>query len=608
LGIDVARRREGLIKVILLGIGMLALAVVGASLQNIWCLYVLILLVCVTIALVTFDKLEEAYYPGLLFIIGLSLLWQTTLMGPGLVGSDIHIEYYFHLKSISSGWDYTYPHTYNSCIGATIIAPFLSRMLGISGIWVFKAIYPFLFSFVPLLLYYIYRKQVGNKLAFLAVFFLITVPTWSLEMIGLPRQMLGELMLVACLYLVVVSSWPLKAKVPLIISCSILGVMFHYIIGPAIWLYLGLGMVALLFFKRRTFPVKWLVVIVLILSLACLGWYGGVSSGIPLEVLSREIPTLIAKTLPAIPGTSIEPSDTPVGPPAPEEPNLLEKQEPLVRTAFGLDFMDVSLLGKVFRVFQFITQLLLVVGCFYLLWYRKRYTPEYLSFAGVSVILLLACIVIPRFSNMINATRFYHIALLLLAPAVILGGKLIFRDLRVLVLCLLIPYFLFTSGMVFEAFQYKDIAKIDIPYSIALSHERVDVAAVFTINDIKVRDWAVEHKYEPIFSDINGMLLLSEKMDPSTHKDIGADVSEMKSGWAFLPRNSSELPRVAYIFLRERSVQTKTVTSKPDWFDLTKDATGTRQSYSFEELGLTGKGEVVYQSGDAVLLVVRDGN
>lgn len=589
------------------GVGILALAVAGALTQDVYLLYGVIIAICIVVILVTFNKLGREYYPYLLFFIGLSLLYQATLMSPGLVGTDVHGEYNFYLLAEQNGWDPSIPHAYNSCIGIVLIAPFISKILHIDGIWVFKAIYPFLFAFVPVLLYFIFKKQFGDKVAFLSTFFFIVVPTWSLEMIGLPRQMLGELMFALCAFLIIVSNWRLKVKVPLLAACVILGALFHYVMGPVILFYLGVSTIILLFFKRRTFPVKCLTLIVIILLVASVGYYGWVSTGLPLRGISEGLEAQVSKILPQ-PSTPTTPT-TPDEPGKPDEPSLLEKQEPLIRTAFGLDFMEVSPLGKTFRIFQFGTQLFLVLGCVYLFIHKKRYTPEYLSFAGASVILMLACVLIPRFANIINATRLYHIILFFLAPALILGGRLIMINLKVLTLCLLIPHFLFTSGVLFEAFQQEDISIINIPYSIVLSHKRVDIAAVVTKNDIKVRDWVVRNKLEPLFFDINAMMLFSEKLSPFTWRHIiRKDVSKFEDGWAYLPKHVSELPSGAYIFLRERNVQKEVVTFKPNWFAPTDTATGRRQSYSFQYLGLDKaleEYEVIYQVGDAVLLKVR---
>ena len=155
-------------------------------------------------------------------------------MSSGLVGTDLHTEYYYFWLSAENGWDSSIPHNYNAAIGVVLLAPLIANILHIDGVWVFKAIYPFLFAFVPILLYCIFKKQFGEKIAFLSVFFFIIVPTWSLEMIGLQKQMLGELMFALCAFIIIVSSRRLRIKIPLLITCAILGMLFHYVMGAII--------------------------------------------------------------------------------------------------------------------------------------------------------------------------------------------------------------------------------------------------------------------------------------------------------------------------------------------------------------------------------------
>lgn len=578
---------------ILPGLGILSLAVFGALTQNIYFLYALIIGVCVVVGLVAFDKFSEKHYPYLLFAIGLALLYQTTLMSAGLVGTDIHTEYYFYQLSASNGWDPSQTHAYNSCIGTVIIAPFIAKVLHIDGVWVFKAIYPFLFSFVPVLLYYVFRKQVGAKMAFLATFFFLIVPTWSLEMIGLPRQMLAELMLALCLFFIVVSRWRLQITIPLILVCAILGLLFHYAMGSIIIIYLVFGAAFLLLFKRRTLPVKWLSLVAVIVLIVGFGYYGLVGQGFPLYDWSDN---LKAQVLRIMPKAEVPTSTEGVTLPGASSTSLFAGQEPLVQTALGLDLLEASPDGKAFRVLQFLTQGCIVLGCGYLVWNRKKYSPEFLAFAGVSAVLIGACIFIPGFSAMLNVSRFYHIALFLLAPALVLGGKVIFRNLKILTLCLLIPYFLFTSGCVFEAIKVKDISYVNIPYSIALSHERVEVGGVFTKNDMMARDWAVDHASGPIYADVYGVLLLAEKM-PIT-------LNASWTGWDtnYLLLSSLGVPDGAYIFLRERNEQRHEITIMPE--NPTGSVTGMRVTYGYSGFGLdkmlVGRA-IIHREGDAVI-------
>ena len=217
---------------------------------------------------------------------------------------------------------------------------------------------------------------------------------------------------------------------------------------------------------------------------------------------------------------------------------------------------------------QYATEVLIVVGLAYIIkkWRKMLISPVFLAFALASGVILCATIITPSIAAIINATRLYHITLFFLAPTLILGGKLIFRNLKVLTLCLLIPYFLFTSGLVCELTGYIDISNADIPYSVALSNHRVDLGGSLTHSDKVARDWAVDNERYPIYADWYGLLFLHERMG------VGAGDLDM------LPTDLSDLPDNCYIFLRERNAAEKSVIL---WSGI-----GLREQYGYGELGL----------------------
>lgn len=566
-------------------LSIMGLCIVGARLQNIWLLYAMLGLICSLAILVVFDKMDKGIYPYAVFTIGLALLYQTTLMSNGLVGTDIHTEYYFYNQAVKNGWDSSIPHAYNSCIGTTVVAPFLTNAFNIPGYWIYKVIFPLLFTAVPVLLYFIYKKEFGSKVAFLSCFFFFTVPTWSLELIGLPRQMLAELMFAGCMFLIMISSLAFKYRIPLVVLLGILSLMSHYGTGGAIVLYTGLGAFFLLFLKHRLFPAKYMALIFIILLAMGIGYYGYICEGVPLMHLKGSSLAQITKMMPgAVPPTVITDSTLPYW------LSLLVPTEPLVRTALGLDFMDAGFLGKGFRIFQIATQILLVLGLVWLMRNRKRVSAEYFGLAGVSVTLLLVCIAIPGFSNLLNITRFYHLALFLVAPCVVLasGGHY-----KILVMGILLPYFLFTSGVVFEVSKCEEVGNINIPYSIALSHDRVEVNAVFEDSDLQARDYIIENGLKPIYADLYGVFLLDE------------DISwvQWRKDYGLFPLDASKVPSGAYIFLRDRNERKSALTFKPL---LDSSTSGMRVSYSYNKVGLDKlEYDTVYKVGNTKVVKVR---
>lgn len=613
---------------------MLLLAILGARLQNNLFTFGMIGVICVVIGLSGLGKLKEAYYPYLVWAIGLSLLLQSTLISAGLIGSDIHTEYYFYYQSLNYGWNYADPHPYNSAVGSTILAPILTNLLGIPGYWIFKLVFPLFFSVVPVLLYFVFRKEFGAKTAFFSALFFVIMPTWSMELIGIPRQMLGEIMLALIFLVIIVTKWRMRVKVPVIIVLGILGTVLHYIIGPMIIAYLGIGSLFLLFFKRRTLAVRGTAVILAVLMGSCVLYYGWVSGGMPLRLLTTGldvINNLVVRVLPSqfsfmnqdvvIPAypyeiatesktgypegmaeeldkavtmtavDSLDPKSTETATVS-NLPEFISSTDPAVTAAWGGDFAATSPWGKVFRIFQYLTQICVVAGCVLLIRNRKKHSAEYLCFNLAATVLLGVCMFLPHFAALINATRFYHLALFMLAPVFVTGGIAIFRNYRVLALGLIIPYFAFTSGAMFELSKASDISKIDMPYSVPLSNYRVDMTGVFTENDMKVRDWAVKNNLViDMYADTHSQLLLWEKA-----YTYWRDLREAL--------NTGEFNTGDYIFLSERNNQDKTIILRPTTGG---SSTGRRTISTYSECGLDkviARGTIVYQQGGAFVLKV----
>jgi hypothetical protein len=73
---------------------------------------------------------------------------------------------------------------------------------------------------------------------------------------------------------------------------------------------------------------------------------------------------------------------------------------------------------------------------------------------------------------------------------------------------ILLAYFIFTSGIIYEAIGSNVIDKLVIPYSIALSGERTGLVRIYTDDDIKCAEWVAREKALPIAGDYDASELL----------------------------------------------------------------------------------------------------
>lgn len=515
--------------------------------------YAFILLVCLEVILVCLNKVNPKVYPLLLYLIGAGLVLMTTLAGPYLVGSDIHLEYYY--AQLRAGRDVLQP-----IIGlpqGTVIISYLT-----DNMHAYKVVYPLLFSLVPPILYLVSKKFITDIQAFLASFFFIIFPAFSMELPGIVRQMAAGTGLATLLYLLVVSKLRTRYKVPLIVLCSILLPLFHYATAVVAIVLLAFG--CILGGSKKLFRIS-VTSIIIVSSI-----YFSIAEGGAVAIRLGDIYNSWTPSSLGILGVPIpKPEEAlPVSPAPP-----VHRYEPLVQSGLGVDLAQTTTPGKVFRILQLLILVVAVIG----LW-KLRKNKAYWALGGGGLLLCSFLLIGPNLSSLLNITRFLHLALFTLAPAVAIVLKPKY------LLLLLIPYFLFTSGVVFEVTKQPNIETINIPYSVGLSTYRMDLGATITKDDIKVRDYIYKNTLFPVYSDINGATLLDEVVGWRGDLNImlGDSPIPLKDG---------------YMFIRSGNAQDGTFTT---WIGV-----GCRKYVDPKEYyGIDINSNIIYQSGDARVIKV----
>ncbi|HUV45511.1 MAG TPA: DUF2206 domain-containing protein [Dehalococcoidia bacterium] len=609
------------------------LAIFGARLVNLsqnnsLLLFFVIVIGCV-VALVAFDRLPRGACPFAIVMIAFSLLLHVTLISSQLSGYDIHVEYYFQNLVAQNGyWDFAIPHNYNTAVSAVLLCPIYSLLLNMDAVWVFKIIYPFVFSLVPLALFHIFREQIGGRKAFFAAFFFMTMQTFFTEMTGLARQQIGELFFALLILLLIDRRLALNQRATLAIIFAMSLIMSHYALGYIclFFLLVGWGIVALIrshagkrawgwltqkfgglpqsIISQGAFPHKIMAVIISVYLVFALSWYGGISQGTALNTIQnigQGQYSLLSSELPS--GGFFDPTE----------------REALVGTALGLDFASVSPLGKGFRIFQYLTELFIVIGFLRMILKPKgfKFRLEYIALSTVAALILLACIVLPRFSTYLNVTRFYHISLFLLAPLFVLGGEAIWHGasrlvksvllklkvkrelalsakpngsssayLRFLALAILIPYFLFNTGFLFEVTRSKLYGVWDSPSSLSLSSYRLDMP-VFDEKEAEAVAWLAQRidNDTPVYGDEYGRLILYDRF----------------LGQAGIILLSGEVSDEAYVFLRNQNVKRQDIFVKTY-----RGAQWILEHISLSDMPtLLDNREIIYDNGGAQILGPR---
>jgi uncharacterized membrane protein len=137
------------------------------------------------------NKLNEHVFPWAIFMMSISLLLMCSLRSWHITGSDIHEEYrMFQLTIENFHWSMlnSPKNAYNACLSITILPTIFSNILKINDEYIFKLLFPLLFSLVSLVIYLFLRRYTKPIFAFMAVFFFISQWQFFQQMPALARQ------------------------------------------------------------------------------------------------------------------------------------------------------------------------------------------------------------------------------------------------------------------------------------------------------------------------------------------------------------------------------------------------------------------------------------
>lgn len=415
------------------------LAIFGTYLMNFYNSNILVVLLLAAISLVVilicFDVIPIKFYPLAIFVISISLLYHKSLISMHLVElGDTSFEYWT-VRSIvmNSIWNPAEFGNLNAMLSLVFLLPIYSIILD-EDIWLFKIIFPLLFSLVPLALYQIYQKQTDAKIAFLSCFFFVSMFTFYGAMLGAIRQQLAELFLVL-LILVIINKNIKKIKRSILFICfSVSLIVSHYGLTYIYLLSFVIALSILAFFDNHikkmklvdrfqinstketsdrelcpslsNFSSRMINFNLLFIFVICsLIWYMNIS-GSSVFNIAVNIGNHISNSI------------------------FLDFLNP--ESTQGLDILlrpSETLVGKFNKAIHIIMQLFIAVGITVsLLRYNKRnFNYEYLAFSIPFFGICLACLLIPHFALTLNITRLYHITLIFLAPFCVVGGISIFK-------------------------------------------------------------------------------------------------------------------------------------------------------------------------------------
>ncbi|HHX99984.1 MAG TPA: DUF2206 domain-containing protein, partial [Methanothermobacter sp.] len=135
------------------------------------------------------NKISNSTYPFAILMVSLSFFLMHGLTSNYLIGRDNHLEFfYFQYTLHNYHLDTTIFNTpLNNCLSVNILPAIYSVLTAIKGIYVFKIVFGFIGSIIPLIIYIISKKIVGNKYA-IFVALLVLFQMNFIELLSLIRQ------------------------------------------------------------------------------------------------------------------------------------------------------------------------------------------------------------------------------------------------------------------------------------------------------------------------------------------------------------------------------------------------------------------------------------
>lgn len=159
-------------------------------------------------------KLNNNVYPWGILMISIALLLSYSLRSWHLTGGDISLEYYvFQLtKSLSHWSSFQFNDPYNTCLSITILPTVLSNFLNISDEYIYKVIFPLIFSFSVIGLYLLMKRYMKNIPSLLSIFFFVSQLPFLLWITAIARQEIALYFFMLFLLVIFNNNFELKIK------------------------------------------------------------------------------------------------------------------------------------------------------------------------------------------------------------------------------------------------------------------------------------------------------------------------------------------------------------------------------------------------------------
>ncbi|MCZ3367485.1 MULTISPECIES: DUF2206 domain-containing protein [Methanobacterium] len=132
-------------------------------------------------------------YPIALLMISISLLFVHSLTSNYILGRDVYSEYFaFQMVLKNLSWNIAnYRSVLTACLSSSLLPTIYGVLLNINSPYIFKLVYPLLFSITPLAVFSISKKYLNNQYAFFAALYFVFQLPFIDESQSMMRQIIA---------------------------------------------------------------------------------------------------------------------------------------------------------------------------------------------------------------------------------------------------------------------------------------------------------------------------------------------------------------------------------------------------------------------------------
>ncbi|MDW5549185.1 DUF2206 domain-containing protein [Methanosarcina sp.] len=523
------------------------LSIVGTYFVNFqnsnYFLMIMFVFIAILFMLAVNDKfISKDLYGFMIYLTAISLLFHMSLISMYIMGVDVHIEYYYaNLVLSHKYWNPTIYENTNSMLSIVILLPIYSIICKLNLTWVIKIIYPLLFSFLPITMYSIYKKQIGEKYAFVSVFYFMAITTFYTEMLSLTRQQIAEILLGIIILTTISEEKTIKKRFMLLIFVYGL-VVSHYGLTHLVLIFGTLTFLLKKYGLRSLSSESFRLLFILVFAVFVLSWDIYISSGSILATILS-----IFKWISITAGKEVLSTSS---------VNVITKPS---------EYYSGMVLKKLYLISQFF----IFIGVSDVLYEKliekkkSNFSDDYLLFSILFLIVLASSLFTS--STGMNIHRLFHISSIILSPFVVIGymtivdfSKICFEKMSTNFHFLNPKFLLNTFSLILILFLLLNVGFIqelikEEPKSYSLSqyrihdNERLNDISVKFMNEFDFQSitWLANHRNKT----------LSIYADASTATLDFASYGGIIKGTNTLNSINNIIPENAYIYLNYMNIK-----------------------------------------------------